>query len=273
MHKDANVVETIAESGTTASTDIHMAAANIARHIRQISGHSRKAADITLQSGRIATENADVIRSGVAEIEGVESAVQHASERIFALVDACKKIGGVVEDVRKITKQTNLLALNARIEAARAGAVGRGFAVVAGEVRDLAAATEKAALEIGRRVVDVQTISAESAVAMNRMVEHVHASISATRPAGEAVARIERETTKVLNVVAAISEAVNAGGQSGEEILHLSKAIVELLKKAQSAAHRTTGSADHIQAIAQNLTRIIERFRISSGPEKEMLKN
>ena len=273
MHKDANVVENIAASGTTASTDIHVAATNIARHIRQIARHSREAADITLHSGRIATENADVIRSGVAEIEGVEGAVRHASERIFALVDACKKIGGVVEDVRKITKQTNLLALNARIEAARAGVVGRGFAVVAGEVRDLAAATEKAAQEIGRRVLDVQTISTESAAAMNQMVEHVHAGISATRPAGEAVARIERETTKVLNVVEAISEAVKAGDQSGEEILHLSNAIVELLEKAQSASHRTTGSADHIQAIAQRLTGIIERFRISPASEKELLKN
>ena len=273
MHKDANVVEDIAASGTTASTDIHGAATTIARHIRQIARHSREAADITLHSGRIATENADVIRSGVAEIEGVEGAVRHASERIFALVDACKKIGGVVEDVRKITKQTNLLALNARIEAGRAGVVGRGFAVVAGEVRDLAAATERAAQEIGRRVLDVQTISTESAVAMNRMVEHVHAGISATRPAGEAVARIERETTKVLNVVEAISEAVKAGDQSGEEILHLSNAIVELLEKAQSAAHRTTASANNIQAIAQRLTGIIERFRIDPAPAEMILKN
>ena len=163
--------------------------------------------------------------------------------------------------------------MNARIEAGRAGVVGRGFAVVAGEVRDLAAATERAAQEIGRRVLDVQTISTESAVAMNRMVEHVHAGISATRPAGEAVARIERETTKVLNVVEAISEAVKAGDQSGEEILHLSNAIVELLEKAQSAAHRTTASANNIQAIAQRLTGIIERFRIDPAPAEMILKN
>jgi methyl-accepting chemotaxis protein len=61
------------------------------------------------------------------------------------------------------------------------------LAVVAGDLRDIAAATEKAAREIGRRVVDVQTISTESAAAMNQMIEHVHAGISATRPEGDTV--------------------------------------------------------------------------------------
>jgi methyl-accepting chemotaxis protein len=273
MHQEAKVVENIAESGTTASAEIHDAAQNIAEHIRQIAQHSRDAADITLHSGRIATRSAEVIRSGVADIDGVEGIVRQAAERIFALVDAGKKIGGVVEDVQNITKQTNLLALNATIEAARAGAIGRGFAVVAGEVRNLAGATEKAAQEIGRRVVDMQKVSTESAAEMNRMIDHVNASISATRPAGEAVAQIERETAKVLGVVAAISEAIKAGDQSGEEIIQLSNAIVVLLQKAQSAAHRTTQSADNIQAIALRLTKIIDRFRIDPASEKELLKN
>ena len=272
MHREAKVVEVIAESGTKASTDIHLAAQSIASHISQISQHTRMAADITQQSGQIATRNAEIIRSGVAEIDGVEGIVRKAAERIFALVDAGKKIGGVVEDVQSITKQTNLLALNATIEAARAGALGRGFAVVAGEVRNLAAATEKAAREIGTRVVDMQNISSASATEMNQMIDLVNASISATRPAGEAVAQIERESEKVLNVVAAISGAIAAGDQSGDTIIHLSQDIAELLNKAQSAAHRTSDSADNIQDIASRLTGIIRRFRIDSTAENQVEK-
>ena len=272
MHREAKVVEVIAESGTKASTDIHLAAQSIASHIKQISQHTRMAADITKQSGQIATRNAEIIRSGVAEIDGVEGIVRKAAERIFALVDAGKKIGGVVEDVQSITKQTNLLALNATIEAARAGALGRGFAVVAGEVRNLAAATEKAAREIGTRVVDMQNISSASATEMNQMIDLVNASISATRPAGEAVAQIERESEKVLNVVAAISGAIAAGDQSGDTIIHLSQDIAELLNKAQSAAHRTSDSADNIQDIASRLTGIIRRFRIDSTAENQVEK-
>lgn len=272
MHREAKVVEVIAESGTKASTDIHLAAQSIASHISQISQHTRMAADITKQSGQIATRNAVIIRSGVAEIDGVEGIVRKAAERIFALVDAGKKIGGVVEDVQSITKQTNLLALNATIEAARAGALGRGFAVVAGEVRNLAAATEKAAREIGTRVVDMQNISSASATEMNQMIDLVNASISATRPAGEAVAQIERESEKVLNVVAAISGAIAAGDQSGDTIIHLSQDIAELLNKAQSAAHRTSDSADNIQDIASRLTGIIRRFRIDSTAENQVEK-
>ncbi|MDR3630541.1 MAG: methyl-accepting chemotaxis protein [Desulfocapsaceae bacterium] len=265
MRQEAKVVEDIAETGTRASMDIHRAAQDIAGHIRLISQHTRTAADITQQSGQIATRNAEIIRSGVAEIDGVEAIVSKAAQRIFTLVDAGKKIGSVVGDVQNITKQTNLLALNATIEAARAGTVGRGFAVVAGEVRNLAAETEKAANEIGRRVVDIQGISTASASEMHQMIDLVNASISATRPAGEAVAQIERESGKVLNVVSAISDAISAGDQSGEEITHLSQDIVELLHKAQSAAHRTADSADNIQDIAARLTGIIHRFRIESA--------
>ena len=264
MHQEAKVVETIAESGTKASKDIHLAAQNIAGHIKQISQHTRMAADITRQSGQIATRNAEIIRSGVAGIDGVEGIVRDAAQRIFALVDAGKKIGGVVEDVQSITKQTNLLALNATIEAARAGVIGRGFAVVAGEVRNLAAETEKAAAEIGRRVVDMQNISTDSASEMHQMIKLVNASINATRPAGEAVAQIEQESGKVLNVVAEISEAIAAGDQSGEAIIHLSCDIVDLLNTAQSAAHKTAATADNIQDIATRLTGIIHRFRIAS---------
>ena len=262
MHEEARVVESIAASGTDASGQIHAAAKDIADYIVQIAAHSRDAADMSLHSGRIATQNAEVIRSGVAQIDGVEDIVRQAAERIYALVDAAKKIGGVVEEVQNITKQTNLLALNAAIEAARAGAAGRGFGVVAGEVRNLAGATEQAAQEIGRRVVMVQEIATESSAAMERMVDQVQAGIAATRPAGEAIGEIERESEQVLRVVEAISTAIQAGDQSGDTIIQRAQAIDVLLKEAQEAARRSTGSADNIHAIARRLTAVIERFRI-----------
>jgi methyl-accepting chemotaxis protein len=264
MHQEAKVVENIAASGTDASAGIHAAAQNIALHIRKIADHSRDAADITQHSGKIASANAEIIRTGVGKIDGVGDIVRQASEKIFTLEEAGKKIGGVVDDVQDITKQTNLLALNATIEAARAGELGRGFAIVAGEVRNLAGETDKAAQEIGRRVEEMQSISSESATAMRQMFEQVKAGIEATKPAGEAIGKIEKETEQVLSVIAAIGSAIEAGNQSGQEIMLRTEDIVELLQKAQDAAHRTTESADNIQSIAQKLTEIINRFRIDS---------
>ncbi len=273
MHQEAKVVESIAESGTEASAGIQDAAQDIARHIQKIAENSQNAAEISQHSGRIASQNAEVIRAGVTGIEGVEDIVRTASQRILALVEAGKKIEVVVDDVQNITKQTNLLALNARIEAARAGEIGRGFSVVAEEVRSLAGETENAATEIGRRIEEMQSISSEAAAAMQQMFEQVKAGIMATKPAGEAIGKIERETEQVLTVVAGITKAVKAGDQSGEEIINQTKSIVLLLQKARTAAARTADSADNILGIAQNLTGIINRFRIEPATERDMLRN
>jgi len=76
-------------------------------------------------------------------------------ERIQNLSDEMEQMRPLVDDITEIADRTNLLALNAAIEAARAGDAGRGFAVVADEVRRLSSQTNKAALEIAKRITAV----------------------------------------------------------------------------------------------------------------------
>ena len=90
-----------------------------------------------------------------------------------ALTEAAAAIGGVTELVQSIAKQTRLLALNATIEAARAGDAGKGFAVVAGEVKTLAAETEKAIASVTERTQQISQSTDSVNLALGTIVSGV----------------------------------------------------------------------------------------------------
>ena len=113
------------------------------------------------------------------------------------LLAASQQIGDVTRVIASITDQTRLLALNATIEAARAGDAGRGFAVVAEEVKELAAATARAAGSI-----DVQ----------------VRAVQDGTRAAAEAIALVTGVLDDVARSQDAVAGAVTQQTLAGDQI-------------------------------------------------------
>ena len=99
---------------------------------------------------------------------------QHTDEVVSKLGEASGRITEVVGLINDLAAQTNLLALNAAIEAARAGDAGRGFAVVADEVKKLASHTTQATVDIGAQIHEIQSVTKESAQALQAVVQAIH---------------------------------------------------------------------------------------------------
>jgi methyl-accepting chemotaxis protein len=94
--------------------------------------------------------------------KGADRVATTISEKLEYAIGQSKQVSRINEltnDILSIANQTNLLALNASIEAARAGEAGKGFAVVAGNIKDLAADSNRAAEQITSMLATITELS------------------------------------------------------------------------------------------------------------------
>ena len=186
-------------------------ARDITAQVRQQQAESEAAKlayDISQQTDESARHGAKVIRETVDVVRGIADELSRAAEGISAVSQQSEMISSIVQVIRGIAEQTNLLALNAAIEAARAGEQGRGFAVVADEVRNLAARTSQATVEIVevvKRNHDLAQVSVDSMQASRHKVEQ---GVSLVNQAGDVIEEIQSGARQVVDAVRQFAEAL-----------------------------------------------------------------
>jgi methyl-accepting chemotaxis protein len=187
------------------------------------------------QASALATDAARAAEHGratVGEVIDTMTAISNQSRRIA-------EITGVIDG---IAFQTNILALNAAVEAARAGEQGRGFAVVAAEVRTLAQRSATAAKEI-------KSLISES-------VENVDRGSELADSAGQTIAKMVEEFSRVNSTIQAISVATR---EQSSGVGQVSESVTELDRMTQQNAALVEQSA----AAAQILSREAEQLQLS----------
>jgi methyl-accepting chemotaxis protein len=91
-------------------------------------------------------------------IETILFVSKHAMRMVYTLDDVARDVAAAQQisgQIEVINRQARYLALNAAIEAARSGAAGAAFSVIAHEMKQLAQATERTAVEVRDRIADV----------------------------------------------------------------------------------------------------------------------
>mgnify|MGYP001766245461 CR=1 FL=1 len=227
--------QSVSQAAEEAATNVETVAASteeMAASVRQINEQVRN-------STRIAETAADEAAATEANIRG--------------LSEAAEKIGDVVNLIRDIAGQTNLLALNATIEAARAGEAGKGFAVVASEVKQLAAQTARATDEIGQKIGEIQSATAETVGSIARIVGTIGTIREVTGIIADAVSQQGAATDEISGNT---HRAAQGAGLVTENIAGVGHAA----EMTGSASTQLMGLSDELSRRSADLTREVESF-------------
>ncbi|WP_020586541.1 bacteriohemerythrin [Desulfobacter curvatus] len=227
------------ESLTGKSETVAAAAGEMSQNMSSVAAATEQAA------GNLAsvTDAAGQMKQGLDHVaENCDKARQitkTAAETVNAATNKVARLGSSAEDITRVTEvitdiaeQTNLLALNATIEAARAGEAGKGFAVVAGEIKNLAAQTAGATMDIKQRIEEIQHSS-------NATVQEV-----------EQITQVISEVTRIVSQIAeAIEEQSGYASQVAENIEQASLGIREINENVVNSSMASTQISDDIAEV------------------------
>jgi len=217
-------LEQVAAASDRFVRDISLLADALAATIDRVRGHTVRARDA-------ATEAVSLSEAG--------------SARGRMLGEAAAAIEATLRSVQTIAGQAQLLAINAAIEAARLGQSGGGFAVVAREMRQFAGKTRDAVSEIGERIGDIRTVSAEVIEGQDVIEAVVHRIEDMTRSVDEAVGA-EAATARLL--ADNVGQALAASGEINDNVAEISRMVADT---AQGSTAMRTMADDLAQETAR----------------------
>lgn len=250
--------------------------AKVEERVAHITANAQSVTQAVNASATKAAEGNVAIQSAIKQMNAINSTVDQLSKASAGLGEQSSAIGNIIGVITDISNQTNLLALNAAIEAARAGEQGRGFAVVADEVRKLAEQSTEAAQQIAQKIQSIQEETSTTASAMQNVTQEIKEGIQTVHAAGasfehiiaainEVVAQIKEVSTAAVEMSSSTHDVVTAM-ESVSEISATSaqglQEVAGLTQEQLASMEEITASASALSKMAEDLQRIMERFKI-----------
>jgi len=258
----ANQVSASASIQSQATSSVAAAVEELSVSIEHVSNNAITAKSIATESGLRAEQGGAQARDATDEMLRIADAVNETGLHMNALGVDALNISQIAEVIKAVADQTNLLALNAAIEAARAGDQGRGFAVVADEVRNLAQRTAKSAEEITAMIDTIQSRTNDASASMEKGSQRVAHGVNLVRHAGESMQQIGESSTRVVDAVGDISQALVEQKHASNEIAQSIERAAQITKENSAAVLGIASAAQNMEQLAQSLHHSVAGFKV-----------
>jgi twitching motility protein PilJ len=250
--KQANEIQGTGQSVAEMTVSMH-----------QVSKSASDSAAVAKTSLAAAEKGSHAVQNAIRGMNDIREQIQETSKRIKRLGESSQEIGEIVQLISDITEQTNVLALNAAIQAASAGEAGRGFTVVAEEVQRLAERSGEATRHIGAIVKSIQRDTQDAVEAMERSTRGVVDGTRTADQAGDALRDIEQISTRLAELIGAISNSTQQHAGAAAKVAANMKAILAITQLTTEGTKKTAASSARMTALADGLKSSVSNFKVA----------
>jgi methyl-accepting chemotaxis protein len=228
----------------------------------QISERARQVATAAEATSSASASGLQSVRNTTQIMDSIREQAEAVATNVISLSEKTQAIGEIITTVNDIAEQSHLLALNAAIQAAVAGEQGRSFSVVANEMKNLAAQSKQATVQVRGILGDIQKGITTSVMLTEEAVKRAD---SGRQQANVADQTIRKLTESVEESVRAFQQIVGGSSQQQigfEQVTHAFRNINVATQQTATSTKQSEKAAANLSSLAQELRSAVARYRI-----------